>query len=126
MKPVLLRLSTDDFKPHYEYVSGQEKAGKRKTYKDRQKLPIKGFLGLTHCFQGGPNSRNIVMYSSQVGGGGSLKLKIGCSQSILPLERGLFACDLDCELFNMGHNLNDLAPKGFVMRDQIRSSQLPL
>ena len=55
-----------------------------------------------------------------------MKLKIGRSQSILPLGRGLLACDSDRELFYLGRNLNNLAPKGFVSRGQTRSGQLLL
>ena len=55
-----------------------------------------------------------------------LKLKIGRSQSILPLGRGLLARDSDRELFYTGRNPNDRALKGFVSMGRTRSGQLLL
>ena len=55
-----------------------------------------------------------------------VNLKIGRSQSILPLGRGLLARDSNRELFDTGRNPNDPAPKGFVKLGRTRFGQLLL
>ena len=53
-------------------------------------------------------------------------MKIGRSQSILPLGRGLLARDTDRELLDTGRNPNNPAPKGVVVGGRTRSGQLLL
>jgi hypothetical protein len=103
-----------------------KKRKRRKTYQGRQKLLTRGYLGLTHCLNRGPNGGNIAANSYEVGGGGFLILEGGHSQSFLPLWRGLLAGIPTHENSELGRSPNDCTPKGLLVEDQRGISKLML